>query len=105
VESSQFHGIIEHEKWLGEYKAKLISCFRDGRRSKEIDLSRRRHVLGSAIGGARSPAVSRKRDETDLRAVSEFRQNTTMTQRRVLVLESRPFSSTPFLEVQLGRTT
>jgi hypothetical protein len=48
-------------KVIGEDKAKMVSCLRDGRGPKEINLSCRRDVFGSAIGGAGSPAIARKR--------------------------------------------
>jgi hypothetical protein len=46
----------------GEYKAKMISCLRDGRRLEEIDLSCRRNVFGSALGGLGSSAIARARE-------------------------------------------
>jgi hypothetical protein len=47
------------QKWLGETKANMLFCLSDGRRSKEIDLSCRRNVLGSAVGRPGSPAITR----------------------------------------------
>ena len=54
-------------KPAGKDKTKMISCRRDGRRSKKTDLSRRRDVFfGSAIGGTGSQGIaSRENAFTD----------------------------------------
>jgi hypothetical protein len=41
-----------NEKSLGEDKANMLFCLSDGGRTQKTDLSRRRDVFGSAIGGA-----------------------------------------------------